>query len=138
MSAHAESLDEMYNGSEKLKRCEPHLRPKYLRVRQHRSSEAPSSNDNGDVDPAVADIDCVEAAIDEQHGCIGQLMHKRNADPKNEELKQELDDAFVKLERLEERRAELLRPYLAVKVPGFSEDERRLIDEVERARSTHG
>jgi hypothetical protein len=101
-------------------------------------SESPPSNDNQKAPSNIPEIDEVEKQIEAQHAHIGKLMHSRNADPKNQELKQNLDHAFVKLEQLEERRAFLLRPYLAVKAPSFSEEERRIIEEAERLRIKYG
>lgn len=137
MSALAKPFNEIYDGGEKLRRREGYLTRNVLNGFLRRASEVPPSNDNRGVNPNVVAIEHVEDAIDAQHACIGQLMHRRNADPKNAALKQELDDAFAELERLEERRATLLRPYLAVKVPSFSVTEQLLIEEAERARSKY-
>ncbi len=143
MSANVnKSWDDVCHRGEKLEQRAKFLKREMPPTLGRQISEAPPSNDNQVAkkwpdESDIGAIERVENAIDVQHAHVAKLMHERNAYPKNEALKQELDSAFAELERLEAQRAVLLEPYMVVTPPAFSEQELRIIEQAERMRAKY-
>lgn len=132
MSALKQSWDELYRSGEKLPRRSGYLTRNDLQVHAERISEAPLSSDNDGMTDWPGEFVALDRAIESQHAEISRLMHARNLDPSNEELKADVGAAFNKLAILQTRWVDALKPYQEVEPSVLSEAEQHNIDEARK------